>query len=240
MLVPGCVVVNRERSAIQLPDLRADAIEHVAVVRDEDAGARIGDEQVLEPTHHADVEMVRRFVEQQHVGLLEQDARERGARPLSAGERARRPVEVRFVEPEHGEHRAHLPLQALAAVPVERLARVAVRAHQRGLAVGVAGVGGRAQLALERAQPRFVGVDARERAGQHVAQGRGVVAHRVLREVAEPRAARANDLAGVRRVDARRGCAAATTCPAPLPPTSPTFSRSRSTPPSPSNTVRAP
>ena len=142
-------------------------------------------------------------------------------------------------KPEHGEHRAHLTLQALAAVPVERLARVAVRSHQARLAVGVACVRGRAQLALERAQTRFVLVDARERAGQHLAQRRGIVVGRVLREVAEPRplarttspASGASILARIRSSD---------DLPAPLPPTSPTFSRSRSTPPSPSKTVWTP
>jgi hypothetical protein len=44
----------------------------------------------LEPLEALDVEVVRRLVEQQQVGVAAERARERGARQLAAGERLER------------------------------------------------------------------------------------------------------------------------------------------------------
>ena len=48
---------------------------------------RIVDEERLEPGHRLDVEMVGRLVEQQHVGLRHQRARQQHAAPPAAGQR---------------------------------------------------------------------------------------------------------------------------------------------------------
>ena len=62
----------------------ADAVHEVAVVRDEQDRPRPGVEQVLEQHEHVGVEVVARLVEQQHVGLVEQDEHELQPAPLAA------------------------------------------------------------------------------------------------------------------------------------------------------------
>ena len=69
-------------------------LEEPAVVRDEDDRGVEADERLLEPLEALDVEVVRRLVEQQQVGVGAERAAERGARQLAAGERPQRPVEV--------------------------------------------------------------------------------------------------------------------------------------------------
>src|SRR4051812_36778720 len=71
-------------AAIELEHPVHDMVEEVAVVGDEDDVARIVDEMLLEPLHALGVEMVGRLVEQDDVGLLEQQAGERHAPLLAA------------------------------------------------------------------------------------------------------------------------------------------------------------
>jgi hypothetical protein len=72
-------------------------------VRDEDHRGVERGELPLEPLEVRDVEVVRRLVEEEQVGVAAERARERGARQLAAGEGAKRPVEVllREAEPAH-------------------------------------------------------------------------------------------------------------------------------------------
>ena len=51
----------------------------------------------LEPLERGDVEVVRRLVEEQQIGIAGQRAPERSPRQLASGERAERPVEVDVV-----------------------------------------------------------------------------------------------------------------------------------------------
>jgi hypothetical protein len=50
-----------------------DALEQVAVVRDNEQGARPGVEQVLHRNQHVGVEVVRWLVENQHVRLVQEN-----------------------------------------------------------------------------------------------------------------------------------------------------------------------
>ena len=59
-------------------------------MRDEDDRAAVVREKRLEPHHRLDVEMVRRLVEQQQIGLRDERAREQHAAPPSAGQRSTR------------------------------------------------------------------------------------------------------------------------------------------------------
>ena len=63
-------------------------------MRDEDDRGVERLQLLLEPLEALDVEVVRRLVEQQQVGIAGERAGERGAGQLSAGERLERPVEV--------------------------------------------------------------------------------------------------------------------------------------------------
>ena len=69
-------------------------------MRDEDHGGVQRLQHRLEPLERLDVEVVRRLVEQQQVGLRRERARERRARQLAAREGRERPVEVGIGEAE--------------------------------------------------------------------------------------------------------------------------------------------
>ena len=85
----------------QLDD-RVHGVEQLAVVADDDrAGAPAG-EQVDHRLPAVAVEVVGRLVEQQEVGLGEDQGGERGPRPLAAGQRRERRV-GRRVQPEAAE-----------------------------------------------------------------------------------------------------------------------------------------
>ena len=63
-----------------------DPFEEVPVVGDDDQRARPAVQVVLDDGQRVDVEVVGRLVEQQHVGLVEQDAQELQPAPLAAGQ----------------------------------------------------------------------------------------------------------------------------------------------------------
>ena len=75
-------------AAVELEDPAGDVVEEVAIVRHRDDGARIALEEALEPRDRFGVEMVGGLVEQQHVGLREQQPAQRHAAALAAGELA--------------------------------------------------------------------------------------------------------------------------------------------------------
>ena len=93
-------------------------------MRDEDHRGVERLQHALEPLERLDVEMVRRLVEQQQVGLRGECPRERRARQLAARERVQRPVEVGVgeAEPAHDRGRAVAPVVA-ARVLEPRLRR---------------------------------------------------------------------------------------------------------------------
>ena len=69
-------------------------------MRDQDHACVNRAERLLEPFEALDVEMVRRLVEQQQVGVACQDPSERGAGELAAGERPQRTAEILVAEAE--------------------------------------------------------------------------------------------------------------------------------------------
>ena len=99
---PGVPRPGEERRAagLELERRARDRLEEPAVVRDEDDRGVERRELGLEPLEARDVEVVRRLVEQQQVGIAAERARERGARQLAAGERLQAPVELVVVEAE--------------------------------------------------------------------------------------------------------------------------------------------
>ena len=88
LLEPARVValVRDAAAAIELEDPAGDVVEEVAVVGDRDDRARVVLEVALEPGDRFGVEVVGRLVEQQQVGLAQQQPAERDAAPLAAGE----------------------------------------------------------------------------------------------------------------------------------------------------------
>src|SRR6516165_3644546 len=85
---PGRVIalVGNAAAAVELEDPAGDVVEEVAVVGDDQDRAWIVAQVALEPRHRLGVEMVGRLVEQQKLGLLEEQPAQRDAATLAAGE----------------------------------------------------------------------------------------------------------------------------------------------------------
>ncbi len=170
---------------------RRHRLEEPAVVRDEDHRRVERGQLALEPLEARHVEVVRRLVEQQQVGVAAERARERGARQLSAGERPQLPVEVLVGEAEAAQDGGRVVAPAVAArvleprlrrrVAVER--RLVVRAARHRLLEPL-------QLLLER--------DEVARAGEDVlAQRQVAVERRPLVVQRDPRSLLEGELAAV-------------------------------------------
>ena len=88
LLEPGGVVaLPRDAAApVELEDPAGHVVEEVAVVGDGDDRARVLLQGALQPRHRLGVEVVGRLVEQQQVGLGQQQPAQRHAAPLAAGE----------------------------------------------------------------------------------------------------------------------------------------------------------
>src|SRR5262245_41275134 len=118
------VVVSREedrRAAADLRDRRRDAIDEVAVVRDDDERPLVLVERVLQDLAARQIEVVRRLVEEEQVRRAYEKTREGQARLLTAGEHADPLVDVVPGEEEASEDRAQpLPLAGLGDA-LERL-----------------------------------------------------------------------------------------------------------------------
>ena len=73
-------------AAVELEDPLGDVVEEVPVVGDRDHGAGVLLQVLLQPLHALGVEVVGRLVEQQQVGLLEQQLAQRDPAALATGE----------------------------------------------------------------------------------------------------------------------------------------------------------
>ena len=89
LIEPRAVVAlpRNAAAAIELENPFGGVVEEVAVVRHRDDRAGEALQELLEPFDALGIEMVRRFVEQQHVGLGEQQPAQRDAALLAARER---------------------------------------------------------------------------------------------------------------------------------------------------------
>jgi len=94
LIEPGAIVaIPRDpAAAVELEDPLGSVVEEVAVVRDRDDGSGESLEELLQPFDALGIEMIRRLVEQQHVGFREEQAAERDAPFLAARERPNRRV----------------------------------------------------------------------------------------------------------------------------------------------------
>src|SRR6185437_14767471 len=92
-----------------------DRLEEPAIVRDEDDGGVQRRELALEPFDARDVEVVRRLVEEEEVGVAGERAGERRARQLASREGAQAAVEVVVGEAEAADDRGRVIAPAVAA-----------------------------------------------------------------------------------------------------------------------------
>ena len=96
LLLEGRIVatVGARPPVLDVDDAVADAVEELAIVRDQQQRAGIGAQPALEPEDGVDVEMVGGLVEQQQVGAAHERARHVDAHPPAAGKCAQRPLIV--------------------------------------------------------------------------------------------------------------------------------------------------
>ena len=73
-------------TTVELQDPAGDVVEKVAVVGDGDDRPLVALQVLLEPLHGLGVEMIRRLVEQQDVGLLNEKTAKRDAAAFAPGE----------------------------------------------------------------------------------------------------------------------------------------------------------
>ena len=88
--------------------VRADFVHKMVVVRNQEHFAFPVAQEPAEPAHRHDVEVVRRLVKQEHVGLARQDLRKVQADLETAGQKHRALVHGFFVESEAEQDRLHL------------------------------------------------------------------------------------------------------------------------------------
>ncbi len=110
--IVDCVVVDvSERN---LDGAVGDIVDKSTIVTDKDNGLGFRHQEIFEPLDRLDVEMVRRLVEQKHVGVAQQKLGELDAHSPSAGELRGGAVEVGAQESEAGESALHFGLVVLA------------------------------------------------------------------------------------------------------------------------------
>ncbi len=156
-------------SALDLEHRGRHRLEEPAVVGDEHDGRVDRRQLALEPLEALDVEVVRRLVEQQQVGVAGERAAERGARQLAARERRELAVEVVIAKAEPAQNRRGTVAPVPAAGVLEPRLRLAVAAHRR-LVVHAAR---HRLLELPAAPARSGSGRRRPRASTRAASGRG-------------------------------------------------------------------
>jgi len=160
-------------------------------VRDEHDGGVDRLERPLQPFEVGDVEVVRRLVEEEQVGVAAESAAERGARQLAAGERVEPALQVRVGEAEPAEDGGGALAPVVAAGVLEPRLRLGVAA-QRGRIVLARG-----HRLLEPAQLVLEG-DEIARAGEHVlAQRQAPLEWRPLVVERDPRSLLERELSAV-------------------------------------------
>ncbi len=122
--VGGVIARMRKAPAIgQLNDPRGDHIEEVAVVRDEDDGARKLVQKLLQPQNRLGIQVVGRLVQQQQIRLRRQGAAKSHAPLFAAGERPDQGVQRRRSQRGGGRLDAGLQLPAVRAIDLVQQSR---------------------------------------------------------------------------------------------------------------------
>ena len=129
-----------EEAVVELRDAVDDGVDEVAVVADQHHRAGVFGQEPLQPFDRCQVEMVGRLVEQEHVGVLEEQPGERDAHHPAAAELAGLALHVALGKAEPGQDAPRLGLQRPAAELLEPMLQPPVLVHQLGQLVLGAGV----------------------------------------------------------------------------------------------------
>ena len=176
-------------------------VEEAAVVRDRDDGAAEVAQPAFEPLHALRVQMVRGFVEQQHVGPRKQQRRQRDAHLPAARELARETFVVALrPEAEALEDLARLHVEAEAALGLELALEPLVLRKQTPQLRRILVEPGHAVLRLGQSQGELLQTSAALQIGH---QRQVVDLDQVLRQIADIVAVRHRDGAVVVLLDPR-------------------------------------
>ncbi len=182
--------IDDETLGREVGDRRDHPIQEVTVVRDDDHGAVVAGEEVLQPRQGGEVEVVGRLVEQQQRGRQQQQPGERRPHPPASGEFAERLGHLVGTEAQAAQDRARLRLEPVAAQRLEAVLQLAVPLGQRLARRRLQRARHVLHLTLERPHR----LETAQRLGQHRA---GHLAGGLLRQVADGHAARPAHLSGV-------------------------------------------
>ncbi len=97
----------------------ARVIEKITVMGNNDCRAIPLCQITFQPFDSFDIEMIGRLVEQQQIGVRQQETRQMRTRTLTAGEMIERHVIIGFIEAQAGEHLFDLDFIDVAAAPLE-------------------------------------------------------------------------------------------------------------------------
>ena len=107
-----------EGCAAEFEDAVAQRVEKGPIVGNDDQPARVAGQIVLEPEQRFQIEMVRRLVEEEERGLVDQEAGQVGAHHPAAGKRFAGLIEVFFPKSEAGEDFLRPRLEGIVDVVV--------------------------------------------------------------------------------------------------------------------------
>ena len=169
-------------------------VDEGPVVRDEHHGAVVACEELLEPLYRLDVEMVGGLVEQQHVGVAQQDFGQLDAHPPSAAELAGRAVQVALFEAQSFERALHLAAIVVAAHHAVALALVGEALAQSHVVLRLV-VGAPGHLLLHLLHAALHGLYVGEGGLGLFGHGAPVGEHHHLGQIAHRRVARYGDAA---------------------------------------------
>ena len=95
--------IQGQLSACEVEDMVGHVVKEIALVADQQDRRRVRAQEILEPQHRFEIEVVRGLVEQQQVGLREQQRCQRHAHPPAAGEAFQRALLRGIVEAKSGQ-----------------------------------------------------------------------------------------------------------------------------------------
>ena len=148
----------------ELDRARGHIVQKGTVVRDEQYGAVVVAQVLLQPLNRLDVEVVRRLVEQENRGASQQQLGQLDAHAPAARELARRPAEILAAESQAEQRLLDVGVARLAAEDVEAVLRI-VEPVEQLLVGGTLVVGAFGDFTRERGN---LGLEA-----QHLVEGLG-------------------------------------------------------------------
>ena len=177
-----------------------DMVEKVTVVRDDQHAAAVGGQIVFKPGERLHVQVVGRLIQQQQIGLLQQQPRQAQTRLLTAGEGIDVLIILAGLEAQAVEHAGNHALPGVAVrvfKPARQLVVVGREAAElRGIGVRVL------HLVFQLAQPLFHLKDRLVYLFKLRPDAGAAGDHVLLGEIADARAAHDGDFAAVGRIKA--------------------------------------